>query len=459
MDTRNIDNISVLMLPWLAHGHISPFLDLAKTLCTRNFSIYLCSTPINLDSIKTKITDKWSSLIHLVELDVPALPDLPPHYHTTNGLPPHLMVTLKTAFANSSPEFENIFESVKPDLLIYDFNQPWAADIALSKNVPAVQFHMSSTFFASFLNYKLSSDPAKTFPFPVPLHKYFTEKMNAIQEPSPEDAKDIDRVKEAGKRTYKIILRRTFREIEGKYVDYLSVLSRKKIIPVGSLVQEIQEDTNDAAEIIQFLDKKNESSVVFVSFGSEYFLSKEEIQEIAYGLELSRLNFIWVVRFPFGENMELQETLPLGFLDRVGDRGLVMEGWAPQAKILRHSSTGGFVSHCGWGSIMESMMFGVPVIAMPMQTDQPFNAIVVKEVGVGQEVERDENGRFKREEIAEVIRNVVLEKRGETVRRKAKEMREKIRENGEKEIDDVAEELVKLCKEKKDEIASSRMLQ
>ncbi|KAL6567993.1 UDP-glucosyltransferase 29 [Orobanche gracilis] len=224
------------------------------------------------------------------------------------------------------------------------------------------------------------------------------------------------------------------------------------------LVQEEPEHTNDSTETIQFLDKKDESSFVFVSFGSEYFLSKDEIQEIAYGLELSKLNFIWVVRFPFGENMKLEEALPLGFLDKVGDRGLVMVGWAPQTKILRHSSIGGFISHCGWSSIMESMMFGVPVIAMPMHLDQPFNALVVKEVGVGQEVERDENGRLKRKEIAKVIRNVVVEKRGETVRRKAKEMREKIRAHGEKEIDEVVEELVKLCKEKKDEIASSKKL-
>ncbi|KAL8090296.1 UDP-glucosyltransferase 29-like [Apium graveolens] len=453
-----MDNISVLMLPWLAHGHISPFLDLAKKLATKNFNIYLCSTPINLNSIKKNVTDKWSNSIHLVELNIPALPDLPPHYHTTNGLPPHLMVTLKTAFANSSLEFLRIFESVKPDLLIYDFNQPWAADIALSNNVPAVQFHMSSAFFASFLRHMWSCDPATNFPFPVPLHKYFTEKLNARVEHSQDDARDIDRVKEAGKRSYKIVLRRTFKEIEGKYVDYLSGLSQKKIIPVGPLVQEELEDTDDQAETIQFLDKKNESSVVFVSFGSEYFLSKEEIQEIAYGLELSKLNFIWVVRFPIEETMKLEEALPLGFLDRVEDRGLVMEGWAPQAKILHHSSTGGFVSHCGWGSIMESMMFGVPVIAMPMHLDQPFNALIVKEVGVGQEVERDENGRLKREEIAKVIRNVVAEKRGETVRRKAKEMSEKIKENGDKEIDEVVEELLKLCKEKKDEITSSKML-
>lgn len=120
-------------------------------------------------------------------------------------------------------------------------------------------------------------------------------------------------------------------------------------------------------------------------------------------MELSKLNFIWVVRFPFGENMKLEDALPLGFLDKVGDRRLVMVGWAPQTNILHHSST---------VLTMESMMFGVRVIGMPLQIDQPFIAIVVKEVEVGQEVLRNENGRFKREEFANVTRNVVLEKSG-----------------------------------------------
>ena len=104
--------------------------------------------------------------------------------------------------------------------------------------------------------------------------------------------------------------------------------------------------------------QKKKGSTVFISFGSEYFLSKEDMEEIAYGLEFSNVDFIWVVRFPKGENIVFEETLPKGFFERVGERGLVVNGWAPQAKILTHPNVGGFVSHCGWNSVMESMKFG-----------------------------------------------------------------------------------------------------
>ncbi|CAK9168792.1 unnamed protein product [Ilex paraguariensis] len=445
MDTRQ-STIKVLMLPWLAHGHISPFLELAKNLTNRNFHIYLCSTPINLASIKERITEKYSRSIQIVELHLPCLPELPAHYHTTNGLPPYLMSTLKTAFEMASHSFDYIVKTLKPDLLIYDFNQPWAAAVASSHNIPAVQFLTLGAAFVSF-GLHIFKQSGKEFPFPeIYLHEHEGNKFREALHSSVNDVKEEDRFLEAMERSCDIVLVKTFKEIEEKYINYLSVLVQKKIVPVGPLVQDAVNDEH--GEIIKWLDKKDEASAIFVSFGSEYFLSKEEIKEVAHGLELSNVNFIWVVRFPVGEKIKIEEAVPEGFLERVGERGRILEGWAPQAKILGHPSTGGFVSHCGWNSIMESMKFGVPIIAMPMHIDQPVNARMVEEVGVSMEVVRDGIGRLHREEIAKVIRKVVVDNSGEVVRRKARELSEKIRLKGEEETDGVVEELVQLCRKK-----------
>ena len=127
------------------------------------------------------------------------------------------------------------------------------------------------------------------------------------------------------------------------------------------------------------------------------------------------MSFIWVVRFHGGEKIRLDEALPEGFQERVGERGMVLERGAPQAKILGHSGIGGFVSSCGWSSTLEGVMFGVPIIAMPMHLDQPLNAKLVLEIGIGMEVKR-ENGRFNREEVAKVINEVVVEEKGREVR-------------------------------------------
>ncbi|KAG2672359.1 hypothetical protein I3760_13G036500 [Carya illinoinensis] len=399
--------LRVLMLPWLAHGHISPFLELSKRLTERNFHIYFCSTPVNLSSIEPKLSDKYSLSIHLVELPLPSLPELPPRYHTTKGLPPHLNTTLKRAFDMASSTFSSILKTLDPDLLIYDFLQPWAPEIASSLNIPAVNFFCSGAATISFQDRAL-----KTF-----------------------------------ERSSSIVLMKTFEELEGKYMDFLSRLIEKKIVPVGPLIQlPVPEDDHDRkSKIIEWLDERELCSTVFVSFGSEYFLSKEEMEEIAYGIELSKANFIWVVRFPEGDKIKLEEALPEGFLGRVGEKGMVVEDWAPQVQILRHSSIGGFVSHCGWSSVMESIDFGVPIVAIPMQLDQPLNARVVEAAGVGVEVKRDrDHGKLEREEVARVIKEVVMGKIGENARKKERDMRDNLRRKGEEEMDRVADQLVHL---------------
>ncbi|KAG5574898.1 hypothetical protein H5410_055032 [Solanum commersonii] len=79
---------------------------------------------------------------------------------------------------------------------------------------------------------------------------------------------------------------------------------------------------------------------------------------------------------------------------------MVLKKWAPQTTILQHTSIGGFVSHCGWGSLTESMKFGVPVIAMPMYHDQPINARIVEHIGMGV---RDENGKLQSDTIGTTL--------------------------------------------------------
>ncbi|KAM1140004.1 hypothetical protein TB2_040054 [Malus domestica] len=416
MDSVQQRKTSVLMLPWLAHGHISPFLELSKKLTSRgNFHIFFCSTPVNLNSIKPKLPQKYSHCIELVELHLPyeELPELPPHYHTTNGLPPHLMPTLKKAFDMASDNFSNILKTLKPDLLIYDFLQPWAPSRALSKNIPAVQFYPSCAAMASFGNHRRCKSPSARFPFPsIYLRDYELMKFNNLGKSPSNGLSDGERV----------------------------------IVPVGSLVQEPLDGEGEETEIIKWLNTRERSSVVFVSFGTEYFLSKEEIQEIALGLELSNVCFIWVIRFPVGETTKIEELLPEGFMERVGERGTVVEGWAPQAKILQHSSIGGFVSHCGWSSVMESIKFCVPIIAIPMHLDQPLNARLVEEVGVGLEVQRTGSGSLEREEVAKAITEVLVEKIGQILKGKAMELSENMKNKEDEEIDGVVEELRQLCR-------------
>ncbi|KAG5517692.1 hypothetical protein RHGRI_038168 [Rhododendron griersonianum] len=441
-------NMRVVMLPRLAHGHISPYLELAKKLIKRNIIIYLCSTPTNLNSISKRITQQQSLSINIVQIHLPSSPDLPPNLHTSNSLPRHLLPALESAFESAIPNHSSIIKTLKPDVIIYD--QPWAPAIIAEHKIPAVEFLTSSAACTSLVIHG-STRPGIEYPYPeILLTGYHDMKLRRWLHESKflldEKKKSAD---SDWQKSCKILLFNTFRELERKYIDYLSSVTGKKIVPIGPLVPEFANETDEETkEVMNWLDKRNDSSgTVFVSFGSEWFLTKEEIEEVAHGLELSGLDFILVVRFPVGEKTEAKEALPKDFLERVGDKGLVLEGWAPQAQTLAHSKIGGFLSHCGWNSILESLKFGVPIIAMPVDCDQPGNCKLLKAVGVAVEVEREEDGRLNRYEIARGIKKVVVEESGEGIRVKAKEFMEKIKFIGEEGITELVEELVQLCKE------------
>ncbi|KAL0404796.1 UNVERIFIED_CONTAM: Beta-D-glucosyl crocetin beta-1,6-glucosyltransferase [Sesamum radiatum] len=396
-------SIHVLMFPWLGYGHITPYLELAKKLSSRGFTIYLCSTPATLRFVYKKITENLSESIKLVQ--------------TTNGLPSHLMPSLKEAFDLSVNDFSNILKQLKPDLLIYDVVQPWAPLVAKEHNIPAVQFITSSSTMTSFM-FHCFREPWIEFPFPdIYYRDYEYSEMKRLLECDPTER---DMATEGVERSSEIVLIKGFRDIEGKYIDYVTSLFGKKFVPVGPLVPEPipDEKEDDSSGIFSWLDMKGRKSTVFVSFGSEYFLSKEDMHEIAYGLELSKINFIWVVRFPKGAN---------------GHNGC----WRKhcQEDFLKAIVVGIDGEYELWG----------PNYSSSNSHDQPINARLVEEIGVGVEVVRERNKRLSGERLAAVIKQVVMEDCGEVVREKAAEMREKLKSKGDEEIDEVIKELVTIC--------------
>ncbi|KAF2290932.1 hypothetical protein GH714_016875 [Hevea brasiliensis] len=100
--------------------------------------------------------------------------------------------------------------------------------------------------------------------------------------------------------------------------------------------------------------------------------------------------FMWVVKKPpYDEkrkqnddmsDFDLQAMLPEGFLNRVKDRAMVVKSWAPQVAVLNHDSVGGFVTHCGWNSVLEAVVAGVPMVAWPLHAEQHLNRNVLVEI-------------------------------------------------------------------------------
>ncbi|GAU20260.1 hypothetical protein TSUD_353240 [Trifolium subterraneum] len=175
--------------------------------------------------------------------------------------------------------------------------------------------------------------------------------------------------------------------------------------------------------------------VLYVSFGSGGTLSPEQIVELALGLELSNHKFIWVVRTPSSStdaaylsaenDVDPLQFLPSGFLDRTKGKGLIIPSWAPQIQILSHSSVGGFLTHCGWNSILESVVHGVPLITWPLFAEQKMNAVLLSEgLKVGLRTRVNENDIVERVEVAKVIKCLMEGEEGGKLRNNMKELKE-----------------------------------
>jgi hydroquinone glucosyltransferase len=112
-------------------------------------------------------------------------------------------------------------------------------------------------------------------------------------------------------------------------------------------------------------------------------------------------------------------------LDRIKGRGFLVPSWAPQIKILSHKSIGGFVSHCGWNSILESIVYGVAVIAWPLYAEQKMNAVLLNEgVKVALRVKANENGVVEVDEIARIVKDLMEGEEGNKAREKMKVLSE-----------------------------------
>ncbi|TXG57730.1 hypothetical protein EZV62_015559 [Acer yangbiense] len=220
-------------------------------------------------------------------------------------------------------------------------------------------------------------------------------------------------------RTAKGILVNTFTELES-YAINAAASSETEIppmYPVGPILNLDGDnyDKSKKAEIMEWLDDQPESSVVFLCFGSMGSFDEDQVKEIACALEQSGHRFLWSLRYSPPKDKDndkfvmpsdydnITDVLPEGFMDRTVGIGKVI-GWAPQVAVLSHKAIGGFVSHCGWNSTLESLWFGVPIATWPMYAEQQFNAFqLVRELGLAVEIKMDYRKSFMTDEKAVIV--------------------------------------------------------
>ncbi|ONK59237.1 uncharacterized protein A4U43_C08F4390 [Asparagus officinalis] len=171
-------------------------------------------------------------------------------------------------------------------------------------------------------------------------------------------------------------------------------------------------------DCLKWLGDRMPQSVIYINFGSVAVFKNQQLIEFGWGIANSGHDFLWVIRPDIVDGDSA--ILPKGFLREIEGRGF-LTSWCPQEEVLTHSSIGGFLTHCGWNSTMESMSFGVPVLCYPYFGDQQTNCrYLCDEWGIGLEIGDD----VRREEVAEKIRELMGGEKGKDMRRNAAKLKE-----------------------------------
>ncbi|XP_022752705.1 UDP-glucose iridoid glucosyltransferase-like [Durio zibethinus] len=227
-------------------------------------------------------------------------------------------------------------------------------------------------------------------------------------------------------RTSSAVILNTIDVLEQSSLQKIRKQCKIQIFPIGPLHKVapasssslIMEDTS----CIRWLDKQVQNPVLYVSLGSVATIDKNQLVEMAWVLANSKQPFLWVIRPGSVDDLGWNQLLPEGFMEAVGENGCIVK-WAPQTHVLAHGAVGGFWTHCGWNSTLESISEGVPMICKPCFGDQRANARHVSHVW---KISLHLENKFERGEIERAIKRLMVDKEGEEMRQRAKILKEKV---------------------------------
>ncbi|KDP36254.1 hypothetical protein JCGZ_09819 [Jatropha curcas] len=406
----------IVMFPWFAVGHMTPFLHLSNRLAEKGLSTTFLLPNKAIQQLKH--FNLYPDLIAFHSLIIPPVDGLPAGTETASDIPIHLTHFLTIAMDRTRDQVEKVIHEKKPKLVIYDVAH-WIPEITKSVGIKAINYTVvSAASLAIVLNparkvtlekpiteAELAVPPSGYPSSTVVLRRHEVRSLLFVSYPFGEGITFYERITNAMKESDALAIR-TCHETEGKFCDYIGSQYKKPVFLTGPVIPEpgkapLEERWN------KWLNGFEKDSVIFCAFGSQIVLEKEQFQELVLGFELAGLPFLVAIKPPAGIST-VEEALPEGFEKRVKGRGIICGEWVQQLKILDHPSVGCFVNHCGFGSMWEALMSNCQVVLVPHLGDQILNTrFMAEELKVAVEVERDENGWFSKENLSQAIKSVM----------------------------------------------------
>lgn len=287
----NESKLHVAMLPWVAFGHIIPFLELSKFIAQRGHRVTFISTPRNIDRLP-KVPSLLASSITLVKIPLPQVEGLPENAEATMDIRTEHMSLLKKAYDGLEPEVTRFLESSLPDWIIHDFASHWVQPLSAKLGILKSFFCIVSAWCLGFIGPSEmlidGTDPrSKAEDFMVPpkwvnfqtkvAYKFHEiSSVLGIVSPNVSGASDAYRVGMVTRDSDVVLVRHCY-EFGGDWLKLLNEIYPTPVMPLGLMPphsqtdNKIDDEMDDEAwsPIKGWLNGQKRASVVYVALGTE----------------------------------------------------------------------------------------------------------------------------------------------------------------------------------------------
>ncbi|XP_017983508.1 PREDICTED: UDP-glucose iridoid glucosyltransferase [Theobroma cacao] len=427
MEKQRQRRCRLVLVPLPFQGHINPMLQLGSILLSKGFSITVIHTAFNSPDPSNHPEFHFVSIPHNLSDQV-----------ISSG---NLVLLISVLNVNCQAPFQECLvrvveqqdEQEEIACIIYDELMYFSEAAAKFVKLPSIIFRTTSasTYISRSGILQLKAEgilslQGSTSQDLVPgLHPLRFRDLPVSKFGIPENfLRLISNMSKT--RTSSAVIWNTIDVLEQSSLPKIQKQCQVPIFPIGPLHKVapasssslLKEDTG----CITWLDQQIQNSVLYISLGSVASIDKKELVEMAWGLANSKQPFLWVIRPGLVDDLEWNKLLPEGFIETVGENGCIVK-WAPQTEVLAHGAVGGFWTHCGWNSTLESISEAVPMICRPCFGDQRVNArFVSHEWRTGLQLENP----FERGKIERAIRSLMVEKEGEEMRQRAWNLKEMV---------------------------------
>ncbi|KAI3864403.1 hypothetical protein MKX03_028439 [Papaver bracteatum] len=429
-EPKSVTRCHIVAVPFPGRGLINPMMNFCKHLAHKLG-----------DNIKITfvVTEEWLGILESTPMPpqilLRSIPNVIPS-EFSRSLTLDFESFLEIVVAELEAPFEAVLNTSEPvSCIITDFYLTWAYSIGNQKNIPVVTFWTTSSFvFFVLCHADLLTKNGHSL---ANISDCCDEVIDYIPGISPTRLADMPLIPRGNDPKYnpemiaftmldkiQCLLIPTFYELEPQVTDTLKTIFPFPIYTIGPSIpntttiiekdhhnhgKKVESSTtkyvnNKKPHYIEWLDSQPISSVLYIAFGSTVSFPGEQMEEILAGLLEIGVRYLLVSR-----NGHHNSGVPReggGDDTSTSNLGLVVQ-WCDQLRVLGHSSIGGFWTHCGWNSIMESIYAGVPMLTFPTSFDQiPNRKLIVDDLKVGMKVTKEFGAKalVKRDEVEMIVK-------------------------------------------------------